>query len=133
MTTMPPFLHIVFPAFCTVVILSDRPVEYTPNLDVWKCASKSDIVFCVRIFLRAYNVTACVNLNGTVEETPAAQVLGIADNLQVFETEEEVTVQILSATPIYRYALVTGLVKKPGCRHMGHGIVYLNGKCGVHR
>lgn len=107
-----------------VVIVSEPNVTFTADLD--ECASSSDIVYCLRIFLNAYNVTACVNLNGTVEQTPAAAVLGIASNLLVFQEGGKVVLQILSPTPIYRNALVTGLVKKDGCRDTSNGFIYIN-------
>ena len=107
--------------------MSKPNVTFTANLD--ECASNSDIVYCLRIFLKAYNATACVNLNGTVEQTPAAAVLDIASNLLVFQEGGKVILQILSPTPIYRNALITGLVKKDGCRDTANGFIYINGRC----
>ncbi len=122
------FANSTSPALCTVVVIVSEPnVTFTADLD--ECASSSDIVYCLRIFLNAYNVTACVNLNGTVEQTPAAAVLGIASNLLVFQEGGKVVLQILSPTPIYRNALVTGLVKKDGCRDTSNGFIYINGRC----
>ena len=113
---------------CTVLVVVSEPnVTFTAHLD--ECASNSDIVYCLRIFLKAYNATACVNLNGTVEETPAAAVLDIASNLLVFEAGGKVVLQILSPTPIYRNALVTGLVKKDGCRDAANALIFINGRC----
>lgn len=120
--------HCPSPTLCAVVIIVSKPnVTFTADLD--QCASNSDIVYCLRIFLKAYNATACVNLNGTVEETPAAVELGIASNLLVFEADDKVILQILSPAPIYRNALVTGLVKKDGCRDSANGAIYINGRC----
>ena len=110
--------------------MQDPPKNFTPNLG--NCASKSDIVYCVRIFLEVYNVTACVNLTGTVEETPTAKVLGIVDNLQVIEAGGKAILQILSPTAFYRSALVTGLVKKPGCNHLAHAYIRFSRECGAY-
>lgn len=115
---------------CTVSVLNNPPENFTAELG--DCASKSDIVYCVRIFLEVYNVTACVNLEGTVEETPTAKVLGIVNNLQVIEAGGKAILQVLSPTAIYRNALVTGLVKKPGCNHLAHAIVVISRKCGAY-
>ena len=95
------------------------------------CASNSDIVYCVRLFLVAYNVTACVNLEGTVEVTPAAEALNIVNNLQVIMQNDRATLKIISTKIIYRNAFLTGVVRMGDCTHLRHSYLNYARKFGV--
>lgn len=119
-------IHNVPPPLCSVSVrtgvLQDNSVTFKAQLP--DCASSSDVVYCARLFLESYNVTACVNLGGIVEVTPSAEALNMAGNLNVDVVDGKATLTILSASAIYRNALITGLVKMGDCTHLRH--IYLN-------